>query len=195
MRYDDEEYEKNDYFDGPDIPDTPKEDKEQKRPALKPEDPLYWEEEEDEFEHLKPRRSDKMWIWIAALGVGIGILIALYIRTFVPYVDTATQYGYVESIEKRGTIFKTYEGVILPYKNLMDTVRPYEKDFVFSTTDTDLAVMLRRMQYANRPVRVDYEVYRSAMPWRGDARVVVKAVDTVNPRQILPPDRLPEIHR
>ena len=192
MRYDEEE--ENDYFDGPDLPEVEEKPK-PKKPALSPDDPLYWEQDEDEFEHLKPKRSRRIWIWLAALGVGLGVLIALYIRTFVPYVDTATQYGYVEGIEKRGTVFKTYEGVILPYKSLMDTLRPYEGDFEFSTTDTDLAVKLRRSQYANRPVRVDYQVYRTAMPWRGDCKIVVKAVEPVAPRDILPPDRLPEVHK
>ena len=46
----------------------------------------------------------------------------------------ACETGYVDRIEKSGQLLKSYEGVLLPYKNLMDTLRPYEGDFRFSTT-------------------------------------------------------------
>lgn len=187
--YYEEEDERNDYFDTPARPE-PK--KEPKKPALKPDDPRYWDQEEDEFEHLRPRPSRRAWLWVALGGVIIGFLIGAYVRCFLPYVHSATQFGYVDEIESRGTLFKTFEGVILPYKNLMDSVRPYEGDFIFSTSDTDVAVTLRRALYAHRPVRVEYKVYRTVMPWRGDSRIVITAADTVDPRQILPPDRTPE---
>ena len=75
----------------------------------------------------------------------------------------------------------------------MDTTRVYDKDFVFSTVNDTVAVTLRRMQYKNRPVRVEYEVYHAAVPWRGDTRYIVVRVDSVDPRTILPPDRQPEL--
>lgn len=188
-----EEEDNNDWFEETEVP--AEKPKEPRKPTLTPDDPAYWEQPESEFEHLKPSPDRRLWWWLAATGVVIGLLIAAYIQVFVPYVKTATQYGYVESVEKRGTVFNTYEGVILPYKSLMDTVRPYEGDIHFSTTNTDAAVMLRRMQYANRPVRINYKVYRTRMPWRGDERLYIVEVDSVDPRQILPPDRTPEIHR
>ena len=43
----------NDYFDQEYVPEEPKPVKEPKRPALKPEDPAYWDEPESEFDHLK----------------------------------------------------------------------------------------------------------------------------------------------
>lgn len=184
------EEEKNDYFDGPDIPDAPEEPK---KPELTPDDPRYWEEPEDEFEHLRPNKTHwKLYVWIFCAAVVVGILVAIYIRVFSPYVELATQYGYVEKIERRGDIFKTYEGVILPYKSLMDTIRPYESDFVFSTRDPSTAANLKRMMIANRPVRVTYDVYHTVMPWRGDTKIQVVRVDTVDERFILPPDRQPE---
>lgn len=188
MRFKDEE--KNDYFDGPDLPDTPKP---VKKPALTPDDPRYWEQPEDEFEHLKPSRpSWKFYAWIAVTAVVIGVIVAGYIQLFSPYVESATQYGYIERIEKRGDFMKTFEGVMLPYKNLMDTVRPYDSDFVFSTKDVATAADLKRMMLSNRPVRVTYDVYHTAMPWRGDTKIQVTAVDSVNEKDILPPDRQPE---
>lgn len=190
MRF--EEDDRHDYFDGEDLPDEPKEVKEVKKPRIRPEDPRYWDEPEPAFGHLRPGRSRRLWLWVAVAGVVLGLIIAGYIRWFAPYAINAVQYGYVDAIEERGLLFKSYEGVLLPYKNLMDTTRVYEGDFVFSTLDTPSAVLLRKMQYANRPVRVEYRKYRSTVPWRGDTRYLVVAVDTVDPATILPPDRQPQ---
>lgn len=182
---------KNDYFDGPDIPEKPQEPK---KPVLTPDDPRYWEEPEDKFEHITgpARRSWRIWVWIALAAILIGFLWALYVRTFRPFAQSATQYGYIEAIEKRpGYVFETYEGVLLPYKNLMDSVRPYEEDFQFSVKDPAVAAQLKRMQYDNRPVRVVYDRYRTQMPWRGETKILITRVDSVNERDILPPDRRP----
>lgn len=188
MRFRDDN-EKSDYFDGPDIPDRPVEPK---KPTLKPDDPRYWEEDEDEFEHLRPsQKSWKLWIWVAVAGVAFGILYAGYRKLFTPKIEMATQYGYIESIEKHKNLFDTFEGVILPYKNLMDTTRVYDGDFRFSTRNDEVAAQLKRMQFAGRPVRVSYDVYRSVMPWRGETDIIITRVDSVNERDILPPDRLP----
>lgn len=176
--------EKEDFFDGPDIPESPKVEK---TPALHPDDPKYWEQDESEFEHLKPGKKNVIWIWVAVAGIAIGFAIALYLRYFSPYVSEATQYGYVDSIENRGTIFHTYEGVLIPYKEFHDTTRVYREDFRFST-DARRGTQLRRMMYKNIPVRVEYRRYHATLPWRGDSRVYVVAVDTADPALILPPE-------
>lgn len=181
-----------DYFDGPDLPDQKKEPK---APVYTPDDPRYWEQDESEFEHLRPGRRYMLWVWVAATGVALGLILTVYFRWFSPYVEGATQYGYVESLERRGTIFDTYEGVLLPYKDLMDTTRSYGGDFVFTCADGDVAVKLRRMQYANLPVRVVYRRYHATLPWRGDSRIIVERVDSVDPSRILPPEFTPETMR
>lgn len=181
-----------DYFDGPDLPEQKKEPK---PPVYTPDDPRYWEQDESEFEHLRPGRRYMLWVWVAAAGVALGLILTVYFRWFSPYVDGATQYGYVESLERRGTIFDTYEGVLLPYKDLMDTTRSYGGDFVFTCADGDVAVKLRRMQYANLPVRVVYRRYHATLPWRGDSRIIVERVDSVDPSRILPPEFTPETMR
>lgn len=190
--YDDNE--KNDFFeDASDAPEVEKK-KEPRKPALQPEDPRYWEQPEDEFEHLKPSRRVqwRIWIWAGIAAVALGVIWGIYSRVFNPYIEDATQYGYVEGVEKRGEVFKTFEGVLLPYKNLMDSTRVYEGDVVFSTSDPTVAARLKQMQFANRPVRITYKQYKSVMPWRGDSKIIVTAVDSVNEMNILPPDRRPE---
>lgn len=194
MKFYDEDNGSNDYFDGPDLPDKPVKKKEPKAPVLQPDDPAYWDQPESEWEHLKPRKRNwRFWVLIGVAAVVLGVLVALYIRFFTPYVKEASICGYVEGIEMRGSVFKTFEGVLLPYKELKDTTRVYRQDFHFSLSDEDMATKLRRMQYSNRPVRVEYKRYKGWVPWRGDENVIITAVDSVDPRNILPPEYQPEV--
>lgn len=190
-----EKEEKEDWFDN--IPSAEEEPapKEPKKPVFKPDDPAYWEQEESEWEHLKPSPRRKLWLWVAMLLVAGALVGVVYVRYFSPYVEEATQFGYVESIEKRGTVFETFEGVLIPYKELMDTTRVYQRDFLFTAENEKVAVMLKRMQYAARPVRVEYRKYHATVPWRGSSKIVVTAVDSVDPSKILPPEFAPEFVR
>lgn len=177
--------EKNDFFDGPDIPEpAPK----PKKPVYQPDDPGYWEEE-SEWEHLKPRRKTALRIWLGGGVVMLALLIGMWLRFFSPYITDAVQFGYVEHIEARGTIFKTYEGVLLPYKELHDTTRVYQRDFIFTANNEKTATALKRAMLEGRPVAVEYKRYHATLPWRGSSKIIITAVDSVDPRHILPPDR------
>lgn len=156
-----------------------------KEPVYKPDDPRYWDKEPDPWEHLRPSRFKKMII----LGCAI-VLLALFVwlscrLVFGPAVDDAVQYGYVDHVEQRGAIFKTYEGNLLPYKNLHDTTRAYDADFVFSASEP-IGRVLRSYQNSGKPLRVEYRTYRYALPWQGESRTVIVRVDTVHPDSILP---------
>lgn len=183
------------YNEDKDIFDNEREDdgkeKEEQRPRYKPEDPEYWEREESEWDHLKPRTRVPMWIWILGAVIVVGLVVGCWIRFFSPYVEDATQYGYIERIEKRGMIFKTYEGTLIPYKELMDTTRIYNRDFVFSVADKKTAAALKQALIDNKPVRVGYKQYYATVPWRGASKIVVTTADTVNKDHILPPEFAP----
>ncbi|MDE6142997.1 MAG: hypothetical protein K2F94_02845 [Muribaculaceae bacterium] len=179
--------EKDDFFDGPDIPEPVKEPK---KPVYKPEDPDYWEEE-SEWEHLKPGNKSRVWLWLGVAVVLVVFVLACWMRYFSPYIEEATQYGYVESVERRGTVFKTYEGVLLPYKELTDTTRIYSRDFIFSVANRGDYRKLRQAQRDCRPVRVEYRRYHATLPWRGSSKTVITGVDSVDPSDILPPEFAP----
>lgn len=190
----DEDNEKEDFFESS-VEETPVKPEEPAKPRYTPDDPRYWEEPEDEFEHLRPRGrvNWKVIGWIFAAGLLVGLMSSLYIYLFKPYETEAHVSGYVERVAKRGDIFITYEGVLLPYKNIMDTTRVYEGDFLFSTKDPSIAARLKDMEFSNLPVRVSYKVYHVALPWRGEREIVVTGVDSVNARDLLPPDRQPDL--
>lgn len=182
MAYDED----RDVFDN-DREETP-EPVEEKKPHYKPDDPNYWEQEESEWDHLKRHTRIPMWVWIICALAVVGLVIGCWIRYFSPYVEDATQYGYVEGIEKRGMIFKTYEGTLIPYKELMDTTRIYNRDFVFSVKDAETATKLKKAMYDVKPIRVTYRKYYATVPWRGANKIVVTDADTVSPLKILPPE-------
>lgn len=185
MRYDEDS--KTDYFEGSYLPEE-EEKKQEKGPVYRPEDPEYWEQPESEWEHLRPAPRSMPWIWIAVAAVGVGLIIGIWIHWFSPYVSDAVQYGYIEHIEKRGDVIKTFEGVILPYRQLMDTTRIYREDFVFSAKNDKVAADLKRYYIAHRPVKVEYKRYHATLPWRGASKTVVVKVDSVCADSILPPE-------
>lgn len=185
------------YNDDRDIFDNDREyeeekEQEEKQPRYKRDQPEYWEQEESEWEHLKPRTRLPLWLWIVFALIVVGLVIGCWIRYFSPYVEDATQYGYVEGIEKRGMIFKTYEGTLIPYKELMDTTRIYNRDFVFSVKDSETAATLKEASYKNKPVRVEYKKYYATVPWRGANKILVTSADTVDKNTILPPEFAPK---
>lgn len=186
----DDEEDKRDLFDN-DKPEETTQEEEKKRHYDR-EDPEYWEQEESEWDHLKTRTRVPNWVWIAGVVVILGLVAGCWIRFFSPYVEDATQYGYVENIEKRGMIFKTYEGTLIPYKELMDTTRIYNRDFVFSVGNQKAAATMKQALYDSKPVRVSYKKYYATVPWRGASKIVVTDADTVNPSKILPPEFAPK---
>lgn len=188
---DEEENDKNDYFDGPDIPEPVEQPK---KPVYLPDDPDYWEQE-SEWEHLKPKRKWRLWIWIGSIVLLIALICAVWLRFINPYVEDASQVGYVEHIERRGSVFKTFEGILLPYKELIDTTRIYRRDFIFTAADEPTAVRLKQAMIDGRPVRVTYKQYHATLPWRGSSKTIVTAVDSVDPSRILPPEFRPRSGR
>jgi hypothetical protein len=184
-----DEEDRNDFFDGPDLPDP---QVEEKQPAYKSDDPRYWDQEEEQWEYIKPKGVWKTRLCLLGGLIVVVLLVAGYLRYFTTYVDDATEYGYIESVEKRGVLFKTYEGVLIPYKDLMDDTREYSRDFLFSTRNKELGSRLMELEKSGEPIRVTYCRYYATMPWRGSSKIIVTAVDSVDPRKILPSELMPE---
>ena len=185
--------EKEDFFE--DIPDDkPKKIKPPKPPRYKQDDPRYYDREDGKWDHLIPspyRRTPLLWM-IGGGVVAVLLLVWLYSAVFSTEVQDAVEYGYVDDIRKEGKMFTSMEGVLIPYKNIKDTIRPYEGDFLFSTTIDSVAARIRAQQKSGQPVALRYKVYRTRLPWRGKTKVYVMEADTVDPRVLLPPDRRPE---
>lgn len=183
--------EKEDYFETPHEPAKPKAPKE---PEPKPDDPHYYDNE-DEWEHLRPASKNwKIWIWLAVFGVAIGLLYAIYLRWWSPYEEDIVQYGYIEKITKKGNVFKTFEGVVIPYKAINDTIEPYSGDLVITAKDDHVAAEMLKLMRGNLPACITMERYHATLPWRGESVLVVTRADTADVTKIYPaPDRHPLI--
>ena len=186
---DDDEEEGNDYFDSDTYREPAPAVKTPKHPRLDPEDPDYWADEEDSPLSGIIRPPKKKWIW-KFLGI-LTVIIALtggWIWLFRPYADNAVKYGYILNMERRGSIFKTFEGKMIPYKELGDPNPFYFQELRFSVASDSLAAVMKRMMLGCVPVRVEYETYHTPLLWKGEEKIIIVRADTADPRKILPPE-------
>lgn len=183
MRFDNtEDDEREDFFEET----PPPKPKEPKEPDIPPEDPRFWEKEEDAWGHLRlSNLKSKLGLIVILITIVIVAIWSLSIWLFGTSAEQQVRYGYVESVELRGTMIKTYEGVLLPYKAIHDTTRVYNEDFTFSLSDRD-GKILQTFRDSGKPVKVTYKTYHTIMPWRGECKRVVERIDTVDVRTILP---------
>ncbi|MDE6380862.1 MAG: hypothetical protein K2L11_10340 [Muribaculaceae bacterium] len=178
--------EENDYYDSAAAPEPPRRPK---APKLDPEDPDYWIEEEESPLSGIMTGPGKKWKWKLAAVVAFLLLILFgWIWFFRPHTDNAVKYGYITNMERRGALIKTFEGSMIPYKELGDPDPLYFKEVRFSVKGDSLAALMKRMMLGCVPVRVEYEVYHTPLPWKGEERMIVIKADTADPRKILPPE-------
>ncbi|MDE6786116.1 MAG: hypothetical protein K2J46_03630, partial [Muribaculaceae bacterium] len=91
-------------------------------------------------------------------------------------------------MERRGSLIKTFEGSMIPYKELGDPNPLYFQEVRFSVASDSLAAVMKRMMLGCVPVRVEYELYHAPLPWKGEEKMIILKADTADPRKILPPE-------
>lgn len=181
----------NDFYDG-----EPEDEEEQARPAQKvrpprldPEDPDYWiDDDESPIRRIIPTARSRWKWWIAAIGAILILICFAWIWFMRPHTDGAVKYGYLKHMERRGSIVKTFEGVLIPYRELGDSTPTYFEEMRFSVESDSVAARMKKMMLDCVPVRLEYELYHAALPWKGAERMVVVGVDTADVDKILPPE-------
>ncbi|MDE6291736.1 MAG: hypothetical protein K2M16_09405 [Muribaculaceae bacterium] len=177
----------NDYYDSDAEPAPPV--RKTKVPKLDPEDPDYWIEDQDSPLSGIITNTGKKWKWKLAVFIAILLsAIGAWIWFFRPYSDNAVKYGYIKNMERRGSLIKTFEGTMIPYKELGDPNPFYFQELRFSVASDSVAAAMKRMMLGCVPVRVEYETYHTPLPWKGEETIVVIKADTADPRKILPPE-------
>ncbi len=162
--------------------------KKHKIPKLDPEDPDYWIEEESPLSSIIPKPR-KTWKWKLAATLGfLCLLIFAWVWFLRPYSDSGVKYGYLRNMERRGSLIKTFEGTMIPYKELGDPDPLYFKEMRFSVESDSLAAVMKRMMLGCVPVRVEYELYHAPLPWKGEEKMIIIKADTADPKKILPPE-------
>lgn len=179
----------NDFFDNDSDPEAEPERKPEPKPVkLDPEDPDYWMDEEPDFNHILPKPK-KVWMWWAAgVLLLIAVIAGLWVWFLTPYTDGAVKYGYLKSMERRGTFVKTFEGVLIPYRELGDSTPTYFEEVRFSVDGDSLAAHMKGMMLNCIPVRLEYERYHTPLFWKGAETMVIVGADTADVSKILPPD-------
>lgn len=129
----------------------------------------------------KPKKRHHFWTWFFII-----ILVALggtfWVRYCNPYVTDAQVRGFVVMVEKRGIIFKTFEGEMMRKAALDDTTSIYSRDFSFSIDNDSLAMRVQSFAGTRQQVLVTYRSYYGALPWRGASRNILEAIEPVDNR-------------
>ncbi|MFI3239810.1 MAG: hypothetical protein R3Y22_04400 [Bacteroidales bacterium] len=113
-------------------------------------------------------------IWIVVIAI-VGGALWIYLNYFNPYVVDAQKVGYISSVEKKGIIFKTYEGELINHNSGGDSENA---EFDFSFASDSLAIRAMDIQGTTERVKVKYRKYNGAIPWRGDSEYVVFDIQT-----------------
>jgi len=122
----------------------------------------------------KPRRRHRRWVWWTIIILLAIIGACVWIRWFNPYAEEARLRGYVVKVEKRGLVFKTYEGDIISESRVAD--KSYKTDMKVSVPDDSLGRVLQSYQGSGIPVELVTERYYGTLPWRGEEKTVLTAV-------------------
>lgn len=182
----DDDDEDNDYFDSD---DEPVKAKPSKAPKLDPEDPDYWvDEEESLLTGIIHQTNDKWKWWLVSCLILLSLLTFGWIWFLRPHTDNAVKYGYILNMERRGSLIKTFEGRMVPYKELGDPDPLYFTKECFSVESDSLAAVMKRYMLRCVPVRVEYKEYRMPLPWKGEQQMIIVKADSADPRKILPPE-------
>lgn len=113
----------------------------------------------------KRRRGCLWWILLVVVAAAAGFV---YFRYFSPYVSEAQAKGVINSVEKRGLLFKTFEGEA--------TLSVGGAPFDFSIDSDSLARVAQRYAGTGIPVTVTYRTYNATVPWRGASVNVATSV-------------------
>ncbi|MCM1162908.1 MAG: hypothetical protein NC339_01445 [Muribaculaceae bacterium] len=121
----------------------------------------------------RKRRHRWWWFWLCLFALAAG---AFYVRYFVPHTEESKITGYVTNVEKRGIVFKTFEGEMISENQLTDSSHIYQRDVVFSMPNDSLGRAVQAWQGSGKPVVLTVKKYYGTLPWRGATNTIVTDV-------------------
>ena len=110
----------------------------------------------------------------------VGFLVFFYFRFYFVFGE-GVKAGQINYVEKKGYIFKTYEGKVIQSgfkssKSGNSTIQNYE--FRFSIENSDVADSL--MRCSGKEVELHYKEYFAPLPWRGYSEFIVDSIVAVH---------------
>ncbi|MCA1751725.1 MAG: hypothetical protein ABR572_04500 [Cryomorphaceae bacterium] len=116
----------------------------------------------------------KKFLWIAGIVLLIALSIFIWWRYFFVFSE-GVKSGDLNYFEKKGTIWKTYEGRIVQAGFQSPTAGSLQSnEFRFSVIDEAVADELERA--GGRFVELRYMEYIRPVPWRGASEYIVTEV-------------------
>ena len=112
----------------------------------------------------------KKILWSISAILIVVLLIFGY-RRFYFILAEGTQAGTLNIFQKKGIMFKTYEGKII-LSGFKANVQSNE--FSFSVTKEDVAEQL--LKVSGKEVNVHYKQYFGSLPWRGMQKFIVDSI-------------------
>lgn len=112
----------------------------------------------------------KKIVWAISLILFFSLIILGYWRYYF-VVAEGTQAGTLNIIQKKGILFKTYEGKII-LSGFKANVQSNE--FSFSITNPHVADEL--LKVSGREVNLHYKQYFGSLPWRGMQNFIVDSI-------------------
>lgn len=113
----------------------------------------------------------------AVIATVIVILILagwIYWRYYFVFAE-GTKAGVLNTIQKKGYLFKTYEGKLIQSGFRGDPNTAIQSnEFSFSVTDERVAKKL--MENSGKDMELHYKRYQGALPWRGMQLFVVDSI-------------------
>ncbi len=112
---------------------------------------------------------------ITTLIIVTGLAIFFWWRFYYPFTDNGSKDGYLNKIEHKGYVFKTWEGTLMQVG--LKSASPgamQSPTFEFSVTNENLAQQLqaKSVKYFN----LRYKEYFGTLPWRGHSKYVVDSI-------------------
>ena len=104
------------------------------------------------------------------LILSVALIAFIYFRYIWVFAD-GTKAGVLNTFQRKGYIFKTYEGKIIQsgFK-----VNVQSNEFEFSVVSESVAKTL--MENSGKEVELHYKSYFGALPWRGMQKFIVDSV-------------------
>ncbi|MCZ2224002.1 MAG: hypothetical protein LC122_10260 [Chitinophagales bacterium] len=106
--------------------------------------------------------------------VGVMLVVAffifIYLRYFTVFAE-GTKAGVLNTFQKKGYIFKTWEGIIIQ-SGFKANVQSNE--FEFSVTDENVAKILEKN--SGKEVNLHYKRYFGRLPWRGMSTYIIDSI-------------------
>ena len=109
-------------------------------------------------------------LWSVSAIVGVILIIFCYWRFYFVLAE-GTQAGTLNIFQKKGILFKTYEGKII-LSGFKANVQSNE--FSFSVVNESVADQL--LKVSGREVNIHYIQYFGSLPWRGMQTYIVDSI-------------------